>query len=344
MRPAIVITSIVVVVVGSIGALWSYQRTTARSTDVPPKLTEISLRLNGPFGPIFAGEMVAARSGLFEREGLHLELKPGGVDADPITLVSSGADTFGVARGDAFLVARAKGAPIVAFAAGYLESPVVFYALEQSKIHVPQDFIGKRVTRQAGQDTATIYDAMLANLQISRSQVREISKGTDIAALLNGDVDIWPGHVGKESYVLRQKGIPYTVVYPSNYGIHVPGTVYFTSEKIIRDHPSLVQKFLRAVIAGWNLAYADYSKSAPLISSFDDKTLTPDRVHFELREQRDLVFPLGRRFTEFDDRQWKLLRNILINERLIDYSIDMSKAVRYDFLREAYRKSISFGN
>ena len=344
MKPAIVITSIVVVVVGSIGALWSFQRTTTQSVDAPAKLIEISLRLNEPLGSQYAGEMVAARSGLFEREGLHLELKPGGIEADPITLVSSGADTFGVARGDAFLVARAKGAPIVAFAAGYLESPVVFYALEQSKIHVPQDFIGRRVTRQAGQDTATIYDAMLANLQISRSQMREVSKGTDIAALLNGDLDVWPGHVGKESYVLQQKGVPYTVVYPSNYGIHVPGTVYFTSEKNIRDHPSLVQKFLRAIIAGWTLTYVDYSKSVPLISAFDEKTLTPERVLFELKEQRDFVFPLGRRFTEFDDRQWKPLRNMLINERLVDDSIDMSKAVTYDFLREAYRKPVSFGN
>lgn len=344
MRPAIVIASIAMVIMVSIGALLSFQRTTTQSIDAPAKLIEISLRLNGPLGPQHAGEMVAARSGLFERDGLHLELKPGDIDADPITFVSSGADTFGVARGDSFLVARSKGAPIVAFAAAYLESPVVFYALEKSGIHVPQDFIGKRLVRQPGQETATIYDAMLAKLQISRSQVREISKGTDIAALLNGDVDVWPGHVGKESYVLRQKGVPYTVVYPSNYGIHVPGTVYFTSEKIIRDHPSLVQKFLRAVIGGWTLTYADYSKSAPLISSFDEKTLTPERVSFELREQRDFVLPLGRRFTEFDDRQWKLLRNMLINERLIDDSIDMSKAVTYDFLREAYRKSISFGN
>lgn len=344
MRPAIVITSIIAVGVGSIGALWSFQRTTTQSIDTPNKLIEISLRLNGPFGPQYAGEMVAARAGLFEREGLHLELKPGSIEADSINLVASGIDTFGIARGDNFLIARSKGAPIVAFAAGYLESPVVFYALEKSGIHTPQDFIGKRVARQAGQDTATIYDAVLANLKISRSQVREISTATDMAAFLNGDVDIWPGHVGKESYVLQQMGIPFNVIYPSNYGIHVPGTVYFTSEKIVRDHPSLVQKFLRAVIAGWHLTYADNSISAPLISAYDEKALTSERVHFELKAQREFVFPLGRRFTEFDDRQWKLLRNILINERLIDDSIDMSKAVRYDFLREAYRKSISFGN
>ena len=36
-----------------------------------------SLRLKGAFDPDFAGEMVAARGGLFEREGLQIELKAG---------------------------------------------------------------------------------------------------------------------------------------------------------------------------------------------------------------------------------------------------------------------------
>ncbi len=344
MRPTIVIGSIAIAAAVFLSALWSFQRTQTQSDDAPTKLTDISLRLNGPFDPTHAGEIVAARSGLFDRGGIHLKLKPGSTTADPINSVSSGAATFGVTRGDSFLVARFKGAPIVAFAASYLESPVVFYALAKSGIQAPQDFIGKRVIRRAGTDAATIYDAVLAKLGISRSQIREIANGTDATALLSGDADAWLGHVGEEDYLFRQKGVAYNVIRPSDYGIHVPGIVYFTSEKIIRDHPSLVQKFLNAVIAGWKTTYADYSKSVPLISGFDGKMLTPDQVSFELKAQRDFVLPLGRRFTEFDDQQWTMLRNILIDERLIDDSIDMSKAVTYDFLREAYRRPISFGN
>jgi ABC-type nitrate/sulfonate/bicarbonate transport system substrate-binding protein len=346
MRPAIIIVSISILLAGSAGVLWSFQRQPTQAVEVPAKPASISLRLNGPYDPTHAGEMVAARSGLFERAGVHLELKPGGPDADPIAGVVSGADTFGVARGDTFLVARSKGAPIVAFAAAYLESAVAFFALEKSGIHTPQDFVGKRVVRQAGQNSATIYDAVLANLNISRGLIREISTGVDINQLINGDVDVRPGHIGKESYLLQQKGIPYNIIHPSDYGIHVPGTVYFTSEKIIHGHPSLVQKVLDAIIAGWKSTYADYSKSVPLITAFDERTLTPDRVLFELKAQRDSVLPLGRRFTEYDDMQWKLLGDILINERLIHDadSIDLSKAVTYEFLREAYRKPISFGN
>jgi ABC-type nitrate/sulfonate/bicarbonate transport system substrate-binding protein len=346
MKATVVIGSIIIGAIILIFALLSLRPPQEPSIVAPIAPTAISLRLNGPFGPTYAGEMIAARSGLFERAGLNLSLKPGSSDADTIALVSTGADTFGVTRGDTFLLARAKGAPIVAFAAGYLESPVVFYVLEKSGIHTPQDFMGKRIVRQAGQDTATIYDAMLANLNISRSQTREVSAATGIDALLTGEVDVWPGHVGKESYVLQQKGVSFNIIYPSDYGIHVPGTVYFTSEKTIREHPSLVQKVLNAIIAGWKTTYADYSKSVPLIAAFNESSITPDQILFELKAQRDFVLPLGRRFTEYDDTQWKLLLNILNNERLIrdSESFDLSKAVNYDFLREAYRKPISFGN
>src|SRR5436189_237850 len=83
---------------------------------------------------------------------LDSELKPGGFEADPIKLVASGSDTFGVAGADSFLLAREKGVPIVAFAAGYIETPVVFYTRADSGITSPKDFVAKRVGYQAGQD------------------------------------------------------------------------------------------------------------------------------------------------------------------------------------------------
>ncbi len=326
--------------------LWSQQTTRLRSENVPTGLVPISLRLNGPFDSSFAGEMVAARAGLFEREGLHIELKPGGVEADPIDLVAIGADAIGVVGADRFLLARGKGVPIVAFAAGYLESPIVFFVLNQSGIHTPRDFIGKRVHYQTEQDTAIIYNALMTRLRLPRINVHETSAGTDISSLINGKVDIWSGHIARdarESYRLQQQGIRYNIIRPADYGIHVPGTVYFTTEKTIRDHPALIRQFLRAVIAGWELVYADYAKSVPLIAAFDEKTLTLELVRFALEQQRDFIRPPNMRFAEFDDTRWKLLRDILLQQQLINNSIDMSKAVTFDFLREAYRKSISFG-
>ena len=344
MKARIGIVAAIVVAAVLVAAVTYFRDTTTRSVQTPAQPINTSLRLSVPFDPQHAAEIIAARAGLFEREGLHIELTPYQNGIDPITLVANGRDTFGVVDGDTFLVARSKGAPIVAFAAGCLESRVVFYALEKSGIRTPRDFVGKRVGRQTGKDTAIIYDALLSNLGISRSNIRESAKDTDIAALLDDKVDVIPGYAGKEDFVLHQRGIQYNVIRPSDYGIHVPGTVYFTTEKFIRDHPSVVQRFVRAIIAGWDFAYADYSISVPLISAGNNDAMTPEQVRFELLAQRDFVRPPARRIAEFDDLQWRQLRTILINARLIDNSIDMAKAVNHDILKEAYRKPISFGN
>jgi ABC-type nitrate/sulfonate/bicarbonate transport system substrate-binding protein len=302
-----------------------------------------SVQLNGPFGSKYAGEIIAARAGLFDREKLRIDLKPGS-GADPIESVVSGKSALGVTDSISFLLARSKGQPIVAFAASYLESSVVFYALEKSGIHAPQDFIGKRIGRRADTHSAIIYDALLRDTGLARSQTLETSKEIDLDALLNGKVDVIPGHVGQEAFLLHQKGIAYNVVRISDYGIHVPDTVYVTTEKMIRDYPSVVRRFLEVVIGGWNMTYADTSKSIPLIVAASGNRLTSEQVKFELAAQRDFIKPLGRRATEFDDRQWKQLRNILVNARLIDDSINLSRAINYEFLKEAYRKPISFGN
>lgn len=314
-----------------------------KSGGILSKPASVSLRLNGPFGPKYAGAIVAARANIFERSGIDIELRESGDGVDPIAAVVGGADNFGVTDSISFLNARAKGQPIVAFAAGFLENSIVFYALEKSGIRAPQDFIGKRVGRRTGTDSAILYDALLKNTGLSRSQIRESATEADLDALLNDRVDVIPGRIGQEGFLLRQKGVPYTVIRVSDYGIHVPDTVYFTTEKFISDWPSLVQRVLQAVIAGWAMTYADPAKSVPLIVAAG-KGLTPEQVEFELAAQRDFVMPLGRRVAEFDEQQWKQLRAILTSARLMDGSLDLKSAINYDILKEAYRKPISFGN
>jgi NitT/TauT family transport system substrate-binding protein len=298
-----------------------------------------SLRLDGVFDPRYAGEMIALRAGLFDREGLHIELKASNADVDPLHSVSVGIDTFGTAAAEGFLVARSKGAPLVAFAAAYLESPVVFYTLEKSGIRTPNDFVGRRIGYQPGEDTAMIYQALMAKLFLSRSEMHEVRVGSDVTQFLSGAVDVLPGHVGVEAYSFRQKGVGYNTLSPASFGVHVPGTIYFTTAKAAREQPELIRRFLRALIAGWELTYLDESKSIPLIASYDPTTLTPDLIRFRLEKQRELLRPVGARFGEFEEAHWRSLQDILVQQRLIKEPIDLSSAVAFDFLRDAYRRS-----
>jgi ABC-type nitrate/sulfonate/bicarbonate transport system substrate-binding protein len=319
----------------------AFNRSGVRSA--PPLKSETAVLLvEGPLGPQYGGEIMAMHEQPSGRPRLRFELRPLPAGSDVIQAVVAGKGDFGMATGIEFLTAASKGAPIVAIGAGLLESPVAFYVLETSKIHTPQDFIGKRVGRQAGTDTAIIYDAVLENLGISRSQIREVPVDSDVSALANGKVDVLPGYVGNEGYRLRQKGVAYNMIPPGDYGIHVPGTVYFARMETLRERPSVAQEFLRAAIAGWNTVYSDYSKSVPFIAAAAG--ISSEQARFAIDAQRDLVRPVARRVGEFDEFQWKQLRIILLNERMIRETSSMPNAIDYSFLREAYRKPFSFGN
>ena len=338
--------AILLVVAAGLLVAWQAARPGRASDPTSNRVTEpviTRLRLVVPFETQHAGEIVAAQANLFEKAGLTVELKRRQASYDPVAAVVNGDEVFGVVDGATFLVARSRGAPIVAFSAGYLESPVVFFSLVGSGIRTPRDFVGKKVLRRANTDTAMIYDALLQIAGLSRSQMRETTSESVVDALVNRDIDVLPGHVAEYAYKLKEKGAEYNIVRPADYGIHVPGTVYFTTEKFAHDYPITVQRFVNALLAGWRMTYADTATSSALIASAMESSIPAERIRFELAMQRDFVLPVARRIGEFDERQWKQLHVILLITKMVDERADVSNAVDYSFLREAYRRNASAG-
>jgi ABC-type nitrate/sulfonate/bicarbonate transport system substrate-binding protein len=280
---------------------------------------------------------------LFAREGLQIVLQPGGNAEDPINAVAGGAAVIGVTRADSFLLARQKGMPIVAFAAGYIESSVVFYALKKSGLRGPRDFANRRIGRRDGDDTALAFDVLVERLGVPRSTMREVAVGSELSMLTRGDVEVWPGHIGEEDYALARASLDYVAIGPGNFGVHLPGTVYFASERTVLEQRPFLQRFLKSVIAGWELVYSDYAASVPMIAAFDEKTLTSDHVRFTLDRQREYLRPLAMRFGEFADPQWQTLQDVLLTQRLLDRRVDLSKAISGVILRDAYRRPYLIG-
>ena len=331
---------------GAFVVIFAYQLS-APSRSVPsrepaPAASNVSLRLISSFEPAAAGVMVAARAGLFDHEGLHLEIRRDSKSDDPISSVVDGSDTFGLTRADTFLLARAKGARIVAFAAGFIDSPIIFYALKQSGIRTPQDFAGRRIGYRAGDDSALVYDTLVARLGLPQSRITRVPVTDDVSMLLRGDVDVWPGHVGIEDYALNEKGVDYNTINPESYGLHLMGSVFFASEQTIAKQPQLVRRFLDGMIAGWNKVYGEAPTSVPMIVSFETR-LTPEYVRFALDRQSEYVRSLAVRYGEFTDDQWRSLQAMLLSDRRLDATVDLRAAVNYEFLRDAYRKSLTLG-
>lgn len=298
-------------------------------------LTEISVRLKWVFDPGFAGEMVAVAGGFFEEQGLDVSLNPGGFEADPIRLVAAGADQIGVTGADQLLIARSQGVPIVAIASGYSLTPVGFYVRADSEIEGVEDFPGHKVGYQAGQDTGTIYEALLELVGVDRTSIDEIPVRFDFTPFLTGAVEVWPGYVPTQSFILEQQGIPFRIIQPTDYGLNFVGTVYFVREDFLAENEDVLRRFVRGLRAGWEFTYAQTDSAVALIRSFDPSALSEALVRDNLESQLEFVRPPGYEFLEFHSSDWEATIQTLSTRGLLETPVPLESAVFFGLLEPA---------
>ena len=297
---------------------------------------QISVQLKWKHQAQFAGLYVAQEKGFYRDEGLEVvDLKRGGPDAPPIPAVLSGEADFGIAGADDVLVAVSEGKPIKAIATIYQESPVVYFALKESGIERPQDFIGKRVGLRKGTGTYFTYVAMMNNLGLDRNQVIEVSaESQDITPLLEGDVDVWPGFRINEPKVAERMGYEVNLIKPENFGVDIYADVLITTQEMIENRPDLVRAFVSSTLKGWEWAVANQEEAVDIVMNYAEDT---NREH-----QRDMLeasVPLIKRsqvteIGEMNFSRWNRTYTLLRQYGVIPIDIDVKEAYTREFISQ----------
>jgi ABC-type nitrate/sulfonate/bicarbonate transport system substrate-binding protein len=201
----------------------------------------------------FAGLYVADAKGFYRSEGLdvhHREWKLG--ERSPVEQVVSGVADFGITSQSRFLIEREKGARIVAVAAIYQRSPVVFLALTRSNIKHPRDFHGKTIAFAPTHEVP--LQALLKRVGMDAKHLKRAPYGFDLAPFYKGETAIWAAHAMNQAVDARLAGHDVTVIFPDDYGIHGYDDVLFVSEELLRRKPAVVERWVRAVVRGWRYA------------------------------------------------------------------------------------------
>jgi NitT/TauT family transport system substrate-binding protein len=217
------------------------------------KNSPVAVQLRWTHQSQFAGFYAAEQLGHYAAAGLQVSFVEGGPKADLVAPVVEGRAQFGVAGADALLVARSQGSPVRALATIYRRSPVVFFALADSGIARPRDFIGKVI--HVPQDLAPTFRAIMSRARIREGQYQAANFGTDLSLLQSGKVHVWGGLIsGKAAFTVQKDGHRLHFIYPDDYGLHFYADTLFTTEGMIEREPDLVLRFVRATLLGWTHA------------------------------------------------------------------------------------------
>ena len=320
----------------------------AASSYVAPKAaapTTIVYHLDGAMSASEAGVIIALNKGYFGEANLDVRIVEGTVKDQSTALVANSPRAIGVASVFDFLRARAAGQRLVVFASAFTRSPITFYVRHDSNIRSIEDFVGKTVAYDAGEPAAIVFDALLAQNRFSKSTIKEISGVRTVSALISRAIDILPGEVGQESRLLNQLGQSFDQINPDAFGLHLPGSVYFTSEDTLRNDPDLVRDFLRAVIRGWDTAYQKNVEDLRVIAAAI-KIPELDAIALTLDQQRPLLRPSGIRPAELDPVFLNSALSILVQQRLIANVPRLADAINFEIMKDIYRSEAkrSFAN
>jgi len=281
------------------------------------------------------GIYVAKDRGFFEREGLKVEILQPSAQGTVEQLVATDKVEFGISSQEQVTFARAQELPIVSLATIIQHNTSGFASLAEKNITSAKDFEGKAYGGWGLPfEEATIKTLMAKeNADFSKVKMINIGETDQVASLLQGDIDFvwifyaWAG-IQAEINDVQLNMIWLKDVEPV-LDYYTP--IIITGEKMIREKPEIVRRFMKAVSEGYTFAAENPAEAAEILIS-NAPEVSPDLI----RKSQEWLSPKyiddapywGIQKTEI----WQNYTQWLYENGLIEKMIDSEKAFTNDFL------------
>jgi NitT/TauT family transport system substrate-binding protein len=191
----------------------------------------------------------AIATGIYQRHGLEVNLRPGGPQVNHAQLLAAGVLDFNIASNSFVPLNFAReNIPMVAVAAIFQKDPSVLIAHPGQGIDSLAQLKGKPI--MIGSDTrVTAWQFLKQKFGYTDDQIRPYT--FSVAPFLADPKAIQQGYVTSEPFIIEKEGIKPVVMLLADAGYSSYGALIETSWKLARDKPDLVQRFIDASIEGW---------------------------------------------------------------------------------------------
>ncbi len=294
----------------------------------------VTYRLKWLFNASVVGDIYSDVHGIFTEAGLQVSVKAGGPERDAIKELEIGHAQFGVASADQVIRARSKGSPVVVIAQLFQANPLQWiYRPEPAPLESPEGLKGNIIGITYGGNDETIMRALLSKYNITENDVTFFSVRYDYTPFYSRQVRFWPVYRNTQAVViggkLRSAGEDFLFLNPDKFGIRFVANSVITTEKMLKERPDTVKKFISALIRGWQEALdpLNREKAVKTIQRFDRDT-PADIIREQLEITRSLIKPSGEtEIGRIDVEAWKQTEKIMLEQNLIPDPIFVEKCL-----------------
>ena len=227
--------------------------------------------------PFFLGK---AR-GLYDAEGIDLDIQEGRGSAVTVQAVAAGSATFAYADVPTMIRAATKGAPVQAVGVALQVSPMSVMGFAEKNIKTPQDIIGKTVAMTPGDSMSQVWPLFLKKTGLKEGQFKTVSGDgqTKLNAVINGQADLLLGYVMDQNIKLQDATHkPVQVIRFADYGVNMISSGLIASKETLTKNPDLVKRFLRASTKAMEAAEKDPQAAVKATLEAKPKSGQPDTM------------------------------------------------------------------
>lgn len=276
------------------------------------------------------GALYAETHHLFDQVGLTVEIKTGGPERDALRELELGYADFGEASADQVLRACAKGSPVAVIAQLFQVNPLQWmYRPAEVRIDNLADLKGKTIGVTFGGNDETIMNTLLAEAGVGNSEVRLFSVRYDYTPFYRRQVQLWPVYRNAQGPIigaqLAKAGEQTAYFNPAEFGVKFVANSVVTASRTLQEKPELVQRFLSALLTGWQQAL-DPKNHEDAITTL--QTYDPDTPRQILEEQlkitRELIQPEPHlAIGTIDVKGWEQTEHIMRTEKQLLGAVDL---------------------
>lgn len=209
--------------------------------------TKIDFVLNWVPGGDHAPYYYAKKQGWYAREGLDVNLEPGRGSALATQKVGAGANPVGLADMGGVLVAKGKGANLVAVYNVYANSPQGLYWLKSSGIKSVKDLVGKKIGNPAADGARTMWPALAKANGIDPKSITwvNIDANAKLSALKAKSIDATTSFYNIHHIFQAQLGNDMGFLAWRDAGLNPYGNSVIVNRAFLEKNRGAVEKFVR---------------------------------------------------------------------------------------------------
>ncbi|MBV8848033.1 MAG: ABC transporter substrate-binding protein, partial [Methylobacteriaceae bacterium] len=189
----------------------------------------------------------AKAQGWYDKAGIDLTIEVGKGSGVSSQRVGSGGSAFGIADLPTALVARSKGADVVAVMSIYANTGQTFYWLKSYGVNGPQDFPGHKIGNPPGDASRVMWPAFAkaANLDPNAVSFVNISPQAKLPSLKSHAVDIISDFYNEHDLKVQAFGDDLGSVRWPDIGLNPYGNSLVVNGAYLEKNPKLVEDFVK---------------------------------------------------------------------------------------------------